>query len=420
MTAAPAPGLLMRLAIPAGLMAGAVALLALWPASASWPDQAWFCWLPYILCAAAAILGMVFTQSRMLFVGAVTAVLLVQLDQAWFIEHDTRRGQAVLLLASLFLPPVVAVFYRLNERGLFTPYGALRAVALLILLGSMFTLSLSGRFQVLAGAWSQPEPAEGGGWLGLPGLGLVALVFSAPFLIWAKRGESPLLGVMLLVALVFVFTGFGCRAVFWRADQQRTVLLLFGALGAVSLLGALVESLWRHMNIDELTELPGRRAFRHHLRCLGEAYTIALVDIDHFKRINDTYGHATGDQVLKFIASELSRQAGGRVFRYGGEEFVVVYEKRSYQEALKDLDALRDAIAHKEFLLRLPDRPAKKEQARPANAARTDAERIAITISVGAARPDDHAPTPQAVLDCADQALYQAKEKGRNRLCHYT
>jgi diguanylate cyclase (GGDEF)-like protein len=171
------------------------------------------------------------------------------------------------------------------------------------------------------------------------------------------------------------------------------------------------------MNIDELTELPGRRPFRHHLRCLGGEYTMAVVDIDHFKAINDTYGHAVGDQVLKFLAAELSRQAAGRVYRYGGEEFAVIYESGAYEQVLDNLDDLRDAVSHKTFYLRGPDRTDQKPRRRQASAG-TPSRQITLTISIGAARAGARYATPQATFEAADQALYRAKEQGRNRVCY--
>jgi diguanylate cyclase (GGDEF)-like protein len=73
--------------------------------------------------------------------------------------------------------------------------------------------------------------------------------------------------------------------------------------------------------IDELTGLQGRRSLNETLYNLGRKYAIAMIDVDHFKKFNDTYGHKTGDQVLKMIAYKLERISGGaKTFRYGGEE----------------------------------------------------------------------------------------------------
>ena len=405
---------------PIGLPLVAGMVVALWPDSALWSRQPWFLLLPYVLCAFAATLGGLFTQSRVFFVALVVALTLAQLDYAFFISRDVGRGEAVLLLGTLFIPCMAAVLYRLNERGLFTSFGLVRATAVLVVLGLMFTLSLNAEFQAFSRSVGGPTPLADKAWLGLPGLGLLALLASAPFLALRKKGESPMLGLVLLTAIVFVFAGFGFQGTIWQVERQRTVLLLFTSLGAVMLVGAVLETSWRHMNIDELTELPSRRPFRHQLRCLRDAYVLALVDLDHFKRVNDTYGHVAGDQVLRFVASELSRKAGGKVYRYGGEEFVVVYEKQTYEQALDDLDEVRESIGRKQFRLRRPDRPARKPRTAGMPLADPSSPSITLTVSVGAARPGPDCATPQEVLDAADQALYRAKEKGRNRVCHVT
>ena len=86
-----------------------------------------------------------------------------------------------------------------------------------------------------------------------------------------------------------------------------------------------------------------------------------MCDVDHFKKFNDTYGHDAGDQVLRMVASKLSHVGGGgRTFRYGGEEFLVVFRGRSASEAKPFVESLRCSIADAGFVLRSPDRPARK------------------------------------------------------------
>ncbi len=393
--------------VPTALALAGAAVLLVWPASSEWPGQIWLVTVPYLFLAAAAGLGLAFTQTRFAFVAACMAATLLQVDYAFFADRDPGRGQAALLLGSIMLPCVAAAFFRLNERGLLNSHGAIRLLSVVILLGFAFLLPLGAGFQ----AWvTACAPSTFG-------LGLLALLGSAPFLILRRKGESPLLGPLLLAAVTLFFVGLGCRSAVWRETQQRTVLLLFAALAGGTLAWAVIESAWRHINIDELTELPGRRSLRHRLRCLGESYVLAVVDIDHFKKINDTYGHIVGDQVLRFLAAELSKGTSGTVYRYGGEEFVVVYEDRPYEDVLNNLDDVRQAVARKQFKLRGADRPASKPK-RQSKLPDESQTIIGLTISIGAARPGQHCPLPQDVLESADQALYRAKETGRNRVCH--
>jgi diguanylate cyclase (GGDEF)-like protein len=114
--------------------------------------------------------------------------------------------------------------------------------------------------------------------------------------------------------------------------------------------------------------------------------------------------------VLRFIGSKLSQVGGGaRAFRYGGEEFTVVFPGRTAEEAQPFVESLREAIATGGFGLRAPGRPEKK----PEHASEGPIF-VTITISIGVAENSKELSTPELVLEAADAALYRAKESGRN------
>ncbi len=166
---------------------------------------------------------------------------------------------------------------------------------------------------------------------------------------------------------------------------------------------------------DELTGLPSRRALTDALMRLPELYTVAMVDIDHFKKLNDEHGHAAGDQVLRLIGSTLTRtEGGGRPFRYGGEEFAILFPGKLVDEALPYIEDLRETIEASTFIVRSRSRPKR----RPATRARSSGgqRRVAITVSIGVAEPQDGGADPEEVIRTADQALYRAKRAGRNRV----
>src|SRR4029077_2347935 len=102
--------------------------------------------------------------------------------------------------------------------------------------------------------------------------------------------------------------------------------LAYYAAGTLVLAISIVETSYLMAYHDELTGLPSRRAFNDTLERLETPYSIAMVDIDHFKRFNDTYGHATGDEAPRLVSARLARVAGGaHAYRCGGEEFAVVF-----------------------------------------------------------------------------------------------
>jgi diguanylate cyclase (GGDEF)-like protein len=215
-----------------------------------------------------------------------------------------------------------------------------------------------------------------------------------------------------------------CGSSLWQPGQARAVLLAFSSGAAATLMLAVMETTWRNANLDELTELPGRRPFKHHLARLGADYALAVLDVDHFKKINDRYGHDTGDQVLRFIASHLKQLPAGQAYRYGGEEFVIVSEGDDYDRIVETMDNLRQAIQEREFIVRSVNRPRRRPAALPGVAGAGgepdgDAGQrkvLRVSVSIGVARRDARHHATMEVLTAADRALYRAKKGGRNRV----
>lgn len=220
-----------------------------------------------------------------------------------------------------------------------------------------------------------------------------------------RRGgfELGLLGVLGSCALgLFGWPGIFETTIFFGAAQ---LVLLFG----------LIEDSYELAFVDGLTGLAGRRAFDEALGGLGGDYTLAMIDIDRFKRFNDRYGHEAGDQALRMVAQCLQK-TGGRamVYRYGGEEFAAVFPSLPVTEAQKHLEDVRTLIANRTFSIRSPKRP-KKRPDQP-KAPKTEPAQARLTVSIGAAGPSARRSENIDVLRSADRALYRAKRAGRNRL----
>lgn len=153
---------------------------------------------------------------------------------------------------------------------------------------------------------------------------------------------------------------------------------------------------------DALTGLYNRRHFNAELerefmrsKRYGGNLCIAIIDIDFFKKINDTYGHLCGDYVLKEVAYLILEnfRKTDMVFRYGGEEFVVLMTETSLENSLIPLERLRKTIENNNFIFK--------------------GEKIKVTISIGA--ETNHTESTEEFLNNADKALYQAKQNGRNQ-----
>jgi len=192
-------------------------------------------------------------------------------------------------------------------------------------------------------------------------------------------------------------------------------LVILVSASILTVLVGLLESMWALAYRDGLTGLPGRRALNQALGQLGRRCAIAMLDVDHFKRFNDRYGHRTGDDVLKMIAARMRRIPGGRPFRYGGEEFAVLFKGRAVRTAAERMEHFRATLAQTPFVLRHLPRADKKARGRKAR--RTSPRRQAtITVSIGLAEADKTLRRAMDVLAEADKALYRAKSAGRNRV----
>jgi diguanylate cyclase (GGDEF)-like protein len=179
----------------------------------------------------------------------------------------------------------------------------------------------------------------------------------------------------------------------------------------------LVESSYMMAFHDDLTGLPARRVLSQTLSALRPPYTVAIVDVDHFKSFNDRYGHDVGDEVLRMVATRLAAvTGGGRAYRSGGEEFTIVFPGKTKAEALPHVEQVREAVAAAKFTLRKQPRPAQAEGERRRGKQSSSDRRIGVTISVGLAGVDRRNATTDAVVKAADKAMYRAKKNGRNRV----
>jgi diguanylate cyclase (GGDEF)-like protein len=143
-----------------------------------------------------------------------------------------------------------------------------------------------------------------------------------------------------------------------------------------------------------------------------------MLDVDHFKKFNDTYGHDLGDQVLRMVASKLSKVAGGgKAYRYGGEEFCVIYPGKDMKASFPYLSSLRQTVDETRMVIRGKDRPKQKPDIMSKR--RRPIQEVHVTISIGVAEKCNELYTPEDVIKAADKALYVAKEKGRNRISQY-
>jgi diguanylate cyclase (GGDEF)-like protein len=257
---------------------------------------------------------------------------------------------------------------------------------------------------------------------GAPGAGLshlahAGLLLLAPALWWRwhAKVEAVLLalagGLLGQVLLAWAIQWAGppplLAARGWLASQ-----LLFGLAMAVGLFFLY----WQRVYLDELTGIPNRRALDEALAHLTGPWAMAMVDIDHFKKFNDNYGHDQGDDVLRLVARHLRDSTNGRAYRYGGEEFCVLCPGLDTEAVEAIMEGARAGLAKRRFHIRLPKSIRKKTGPPDRGSLAVPTTQVQVTISVGVARPDKRHPEPAQVMKLSDESLYKAKENGRNNV----
>ncbi len=248
----------------------------------------------------------------------------------------------------------------------------------------------------------------------------VAARLAQPALRRAWRAMSVLTAFFVVAYLAYAATGALSREVHARLERGLIPVVLLAGAAFVALTYRLalrtvddlqrVALLERENAIDHLTSLYNRRFFERrlaeefaHARRHGLPLALLVLDVDHFKRINDTHGHAAGDAVLRDLAARLlgAVRAYDVVARYGGEEFAVIAPSTRRADALRLAERLREVVAAQPLALR-DDTGAES--------------RIGYTTSVGVAELDASMGDAAALFAAADAALYRAKRDGRNRV----
>ena len=200
-------------------------------------------------------------------------------------------------------------------------------------------------------------------------------------------------------------------------DLSIHMVTAFTVICAIQL-HAVFQMYWHRVYVDELTDIANRRALDECLASLSGEYTIAMMDIDRFKAFNDNYGHDEGDNVLRLVGSVLNQELGDRVYRYGGEEFCAIFKRVSAEDAYMFANKVRRKLEERDFYIRKPNSKREPTSSFDRRKARktSNGKKVQITISIGLANPSKKSKTVEDVLKLADQALYEAKKKGRNRV----
>jgi len=367
-------------------------------------------WLvgPSITLTIAATLSLSYNRSRVFLVCCILAVCLWVHAQA--IDDGLKE---FIIIGGASLNISLICLYR--ERGAFTAYGLFR---FLIIAGEVglvvyfidrqieLPIALLDPFTAPLAPILQFSPFHQ-----IPTLLLAGSLGGCLF--FMGLDDTPITQG-LSTALVGLALAFGMSV-----NHGWEVFLMAGSL----YLGAsIIRDSYNMAYRDELTGLAHRRAMNEQFLALGSKYSLAMLDVDHFKKFNDTHGHDIGDQVLQMVAIKIGQvNGGGKAFRYGGEEFSIIFPRLSKEDAFYYLDEVRTNIQNYEMVVR--SEPREEEQKdnsqrdqRLRGSFRTAGQKVSVTISIGVADRADSSQTPDDVLKVADTALYRAKKAGRNKV----
>ncbi len=396
-------------AVPVALLAAAFALVfysdALPPSLAGLKVYG-----PYIVFALGAALALAFNRGRALL-ALIVLCGAYGAQQVWLQQGlDAFSARAVYIALTLLVPLNLAALALMPERSTFNRHGALRLGAILLQAALTAWMAMAGQADVVDWAYQKfldPAPFSAGRipQLGIALIGLGLLITMATALVTRSAVAAALAGSIVAFAVAA------------HVPNASLTFSIFTTMAELMVTVAVLQDTFRMAFRDELTGLPSRRALNEQLAALGNRYTIAMLDVDHFKKFNDTYGHDLGDQVLKMVAAHIAGVGGGgKAYRYGGEEFTILFPGREADEAMPHLEALRGEIESYRLALRGTDRPKKAKGNKRQRGSWRGSDGVSVTISIGAAERNERLATPQAVIDAADRALYRAKEKGRNRV----
>ncbi len=347
-----------------------------------------------VLNGIALLLALGFRRNRAFMVLAIlccASLGLAGVGRALLLE---RGGEAF----RMFAPGLLLAAAVMPERRLF----AKRNLLLLSLLTLAVWLTLSAPAHI----WPGLRDAFPIGWLpwrsGSVAAGIVltaAAVCVARWIVLRAPMEAALAIMLMLVAIAMLPV--------MRVGGASELLAIAAAIAVMAILFAS----YRMAFVDGLAGLPNRRALDEELARLSGDFALAMVDVDHFKKFNDQHGHAAGDRTLKSVADQLKATRGASSFRYGGEEFCLLFTGARVGQAQESCENLRVRIAS----MRVPIRsnPGRKNSQA---AKRKDASEVKVTVSIGLAERSEDRRSAIDVLKAADKALYSAKAKGRNRV----
>ncbi len=370
---------------------------------------------PFFLFGLVAFLGIRLNQTRIFYTMVIFTILYISvhkpdLEFLPVINYDyfLRTITVISILTFLFL-------FFFDERALFGVSSFLRATSITftLIISYMIVTSEIAIFHSLFynqwltsfENWVLPDVI----WLVFAGTSIFLLIDQD------KSIYSFKVALVLVLLTLMLAINKSILVPLNTIDLKTYNAFAFTIIGFICLY-SVYKLYWQNVYIDELTGVPNRRAYNEELKKLGRKYTIAMLDIDHFKKFNDNYGHKEGDNVLRYVAAHLKDSSKSKVFRYGGEEFSIIYPGYKVKDVLERLEYVCESLSERKFYIRMSETKRSQKTEKDRGIDISDLKQVRVTISIGVAQRNDKFRTIDDVIEAADKALYQAKKKGRNQV----
>ncbi|GIU41533.1 GGDEF domain-containing protein [Shewanella sairae] len=356
--------------------------------------------LPYWLLSAAVIIALQFNRSRLGYLALLMLGYYAYTKNIGFTAAEQNTYWEQILLGGSF---TITWFAFVKDRGLLSPHSIVRLLGIsLCFIAGFLWVWANTQYQQQLDSYL-PESS------GMTYRTLLPLYFCVSLVWILALWRANLVNTSIFITLCL-------WAVHFISPELMTLPLSMTVLAVVYILTVLTDSYFLAYR-DELTGLASRRALFNLVLSLGRKYSVAMLDIDHFKKFNDTYGHDVGDQVLKLVASKIGAvKGGGKAFRYGGEEFTIIFSRKDASSVLCYLEAVREAVEDYDIVLRNEKRKSQSKATRGKDQGRNLHQTVSVTISIGVAE-HENGETFEQTMKRSDLALYKAKKKGRNQVC---
>jgi diguanylate cyclase (GGDEF)-like protein len=361
--------------------------------------------LPYGLLIFGLLSCWIFNHSR---IGLSLLVLIIG-DQSflWLPPHLHTGGESsdpVFQLTALLIPLTILLLTLVKHDAILTRTTLLWG--LFILLQAMIAGWLAHSYPTMIGTALNSAflPPTSWSYVGQPAMLAVGIALTLQItqaLVAQSEIEKGFVWAHIAVVVALYSVQMG-----W---EPRPFLALAGLILVMSLMQASYRSAFR----DEVTRLPGSRAFEMAVKRLGRRFSLAIVEIDQLKEINNQFGRSVGDQVLTLVAKKIVHASGkGKVFAYDAEHFVLLFPATSPQDTLVSLEQIRKAVEAACFVLQ--NRKLVRNLRRTGGHTDAASEDLPVTVSIGVCGTDNGAGMLTGIVKTAYQAVHGAKSEGGN------